>query len=227
MNSQSLSPSSQLSSPQPELLYGNGAFLARLWHIPAGQQAELHPLLGQSGSQFILIAGSLQVIGQNAPGNLTLGQHIRTNNQTGAWTLQNPGNSTAILLDIAQGQNLQRVAMPEVTETRPWGSFTVFKDEPDYKLKQLLNTPGNRLSLQRHQKREEHWMVVAGQPEITLDDATHHLKPGDYIHIPLHSWHRLSNPDENAEPVELIELQLGSYFGEDDIERRQDDYGRA
>lgn len=143
--------------------------------------------------------------------------------------LENQGSQTATLLEICQGERLSVTPLEEVTETRPWGSFTVLKDEPHYKLKQLMNTPGNRLSLQRHQKREEHWMVTQGHPEITLDEAKLHLSPGDYIKIPLHSWHRLANPApiESDEMVEIIELQLGEYFGEDDIERREDDYGRT
>jgi mannose-1-phosphate guanylyltransferase/mannose-6-phosphate isomerase len=135
-----------------------------------------------------------------------------------------------LLLEVYHGDQAQPVPLQEITETRPWGSFTVLKDEPDYKLKQLMAKPGNRLSLQRHQHREEHWMVVRGQAEVTLDNQQIRLQPGEYIKIPKHSWHRLANlvaPSEHAEPVEIIELQLGDYFGEDDIERCEDDYGRA
>lgn len=226
MNSQSLTTSSQTSSPQPELLYGNGRFLVRLWNFLPLQQARFETNGTHPDSQFILVAGTLNAEGPAAPKAFPLGQHVRQN-APASWTVTNSGTTPALLLEVAEGSNLEQVKMPEVTETRPWGSFTILKDEPDYKLKQLLNTPGNRLSLQRHQKREEHWFVVAGNPEITLDNATHHLKPGEYIHVPLHSWHRLSNPAQNTENVELIELQLGNYFGEDDIERQQDDYGRA
>lgn len=114
----------------------------------------------------------------------------------------------------------------EVTEHRPWGSFTVLADEPHFKLKQLLVNPGNRLSLQRHQKREEHWLITQGQPEITINETTRRYRRGDYLTIPCRAWHRLANAADSKEIVEIIELQLGDYFGEDDIERKADDYGR-
>jgi mannose-6-phosphate isomerase len=236
MNSQSLTNNSQLSSPQPELLYGNGHFLVRLWSLLPGQSVRFNLTAEPSGnlqrSQFFLIDGSLNASGLNAPSALTTGRQVIMQVEDDPWTLQNPGNEVATLLEITQGEALANVPLPEVTEVRPWGSFTILKDEPHYKLKQLINTPGNRLSLQRHQKREEHWIAIAGHPEITLDDQTFHLQAGDYIHIPLHSWHRLANPTDSLNPqatetVEIIELQLGAYFGEDDIERCQDDYGRT
>jgi mannose-1-phosphate guanylyltransferase/mannose-6-phosphate isomerase len=129
------------------------------------------------------------------------------------------------LLWTEAAQNQQK-ALGEVTENRPWGSFTVLADEPEFKLKQLYVKPGNRLSLQRHQKREEHWFVTAGDPTITLNEDTLTPTVGDYIYIPLQAWHRLANATTGNEGVEIIELQLGSYFGEDDIERQSDDYGR-
>jgi|GEM_PF-2196606 len=227
MTNPSQTSTSKFSDTQPELLYGNGRFLVRLWTLQPRQSADLGTFSGQSARQGFLISGSLSLAGSTGMQSLSIGQHINTSESSSACTLQNSGDVPATFLEILQGSNLPQVPMPEVTETRPWGSFTVLKDEPDYKLKQLLNTPGNRLSLQRHQKREEHWVIIAGHPEITLDEAVYTLHSGDYIHIPLHSWHRLSNPAQNTDNVELIELQLGAYFGEDDIERRQDDYGRA
>ena len=230
MNNPALTPTSEQFSPSPALLYGNGGFLVRLWSILPGQRVPYAFLKTGQRSQFLLIEGVLQALGLPSTINFQRGQHGALEHpasSTEGWTFQNPANETATLLELLQGTDLPVIPLPEVTETRPWGSFTVLKDDPHYKLKQLLNTPGNRLSLQRHQQREEHWLVIAGQPEITLDDATLNLQAGDYIHIPLHSWHRLANPGENNAPVELIELQLGQYFGEDDIERRQDDYGRT
>lgn len=111
------------------------------------------------------------------------------------------------------------------SEERPWGSFDVLKDEPHYKLKVLRVMPGHRLSLQMHHKREEHWIVTHGTPEITLNDETFTARPGQYIHIPCQARHRIANA--SSEPAELVEVQLGSYFGEDDIVRFQDDYDRA
>ncbi|MGG2357469.1 phosphomannose isomerase type II C-terminal cupin domain, partial [Salmonella enterica] len=78
-----------------------------------------------------------------------------------------------------------------------------------------------RLSLQRHQQREEHWFITQGEAAVTLDERLLGLQPGAYVKIPCQSWHRLTNPApaDSGRPVELIELQLGAYFGEDDIER--------
>jgi mannose-6-phosphate isomerase-like protein (cupin superfamily) len=110
-------------------------------------------------------------------------------------------------------------------EHRPWGSFTVLQDLAHYKLKQLQVEPGNRLSLQMHDKREEHWIVVRGTPEVTVGDRVWTAQTGEYIFIPTQTKHRLANPTK--EIVEIIEVQLGQYFGEDDIIRFEDDYNRA
>jgi mannose-1-phosphate guanylyltransferase/mannose-6-phosphate isomerase len=221
--------SSQSINPQPEVLYGANGFEVRLWTLSPGTSISSYPPL-PGNSQCILLNGQLLAHGPQAPGIIPPGQHVVIP-QNAAWQLSNPGNCPALWLEVFQGEHLNALPLREVTETRPWGSFTVLKDEPAYKLKQLMAKPGNRLSLQRHQHREEHWMVIRGQAEVTLDDRQVRLQPGEYIKIPKHSWHRLANPaaadDSQAEPVEIIELQLGDYFGEDDIERREDDYGRA
>ena len=108
---------------------------------------------------------------------------------------------------------------------RPWGSYTVLDDEaPDHKVKRLVIQPGQRLSYQRHAKRSEHWFIVSGTALATLDGAETKLDPGDAFDIPKGSAHRIANRGETD--VVLIEVQHGSYFGEDDIERFDDDYGR-
>lgn len=215
---------SQPSSVQPQVLYGTGTFQVRLWTLEPGGQIPVYPQGTTTRSQSFLISG--QVSAQGAP--LSAGQRLEALSNAPV-AIANTGSQTATLLEICQGQGFTEVPLPEITETRPWGSFTVLKDEPHYKLKQLMAKPGNRLSLQRHQHREEHWLVMQGHPEITRDEDQIPLGPGDYIQIPQHSWHRLANlaqPD-SGELVEIIELQLGTYFGEDDIERREDDYGRT
>jgi mannose-6-phosphate isomerase len=110
-------------------------------------------------------------------------------------------------------------------EVRPWGSYTVLKDEPHYKLKQLVVSPQQRLSLQYHHHREEHWIVVAGLPTITVGERTWQASVGEVIFIPKTAPHRLAN--ETDCPVELIEVQLGDSFAETDIVRLQDDYHRG
>jgi mannose-6-phosphate isomerase len=110
------------------------------------------------------------------------------------------------------------------TEERPWGAFIVLEDTPEHKVKRLILHPGKRISYQRHTKRTEHWVIISGVADITLDDATSRHVPGDTILIVQGSKHRLANPGD--EPLTVIEVQRGTYFGEDDIERFDDDFGR-
>jgi len=109
-------------------------------------------------------------------------------------------------------------------ETRPWGSFSVLADYPECKVKRLEVWPGKRLSYQYHRQRSEHWYIIQGKGVVVLDGSKHELQPGEYIDIPVRARHRMINP--YAEPVVFIEIQTGSYFGEDDIVRLEDDYGR-
>ncbi len=108
---------------------------------------------------------------------------------------------------------------------RPWGHYEVLSQQPDFLIKRIVVTPGHRLSLQRHQRREEHWFVMAGQAAVELDGTSLVLNAGGSVDIATGGWHRLANTADT--PLVLIEIQRGSYFGEDDIERRDDDYGRS
>ncbi len=110
-------------------------------------------------------------------------------------------------------------------ELRPWGSFTVLDDSaPDHKVKRLVVHPGKRLSLQRHARRAEHWFLVGGRALVTVGDEQVEVGPGQAVDIPQGAVHRVENvgPDD----VVLVEVQCGDYFGEDDIERLEDDFGR-
>ena len=109
---------------------------------------------------------------------------------------------------------------------RPWGNYTVLDDEAaDHKVKRIVVHPGKRLSYQRHAKRAEHCFIVAGAAEVTLDGTVSELGPGQAIDIPLEGAHRIANRGD-ADLV-FIEVQHGTYFGEDDIVRLEDDFGRA
>ncbi len=110
------------------------------------------------------------------------------------------------------------------SEHRPWGSFTILGSAPDFKTKRLVVLPGKRLSLQSHKYRQEYWIVVAGRARVTLEDQQHDLQTGDSIVVPRGWRHRVENP--GTTPLTLIEVQLGTYFGEDDIVRYQDDFNR-
>ena len=109
-------------------------------------------------------------------------------------------------------------------EIRPWGRYRVLSDEADHKVKMIVIFQGKRLSLQRHRKRSEHWYIVRGNALVTLNDRIMQVAPGQSVDIPQSSLHRIENT--GAGEVVLIEVQTGVYFGEDDIERFEDDYGR-
>ena len=108
---------------------------------------------------------------------------------------------------------------------RPWGCYEGIDAGAGFQVKRITVSPGGSLSLQRHAKRAEHWVVVRGTATVTRDDDVFDLKENEYVHIPLGSKHRLQNRTDQQ--VEIIEVQLGSYLGEDDIERFDDVYGRS
>ncbi|WP_239056902.1 mannose-1-phosphate guanylyltransferase/mannose-6-phosphate isomerase [Wenzhouxiangella limi] len=111
------------------------------------------------------------------------------------------------------------------TVHRPWGSYTVLEDAEDCKVKRLVVRPGGVLSLQRHRKRSEHWTVVSGEATVRIEDREFCLSPGEATQIQAGQLHRLENHGDDN--VHIIEVQTGSYFGEDDIERLEDIYGRT
>jgi mannose-6-phosphate isomerase-like protein (cupin superfamily) len=108
---------------------------------------------------------------------------------------------------------------------RPWGFFEVLYDGREAKVKRILVRPGGRLSLQRHQRRAEHWFVVQGEGAVTLDDREILVKAGAALDIPRGALHRIQNTGSGD--LVYVEVQTGDYFGEDDIERLADDYGRG
>ena len=107
---------------------------------------------------------------------------------------------------------------------RPWGRYEVLQEASNHKLKSIHVIAGQRLSYQRHQKRSEHWYITQGTGEVTLDGKISPISPGSVIEVPQGVLHRVHNTGS----IELvfIEVQTGSYFGEDDIERVEDDFGR-
>jgi mannose-6-phosphate isomerase len=115
--------------------------------------------------------------------------------------------------------------MPIEHDERPWGHFEVIDEASGFRVKRIQVAAGHRLSYQRHTARSEHWYVVAGNGVAVLDGVEIALGPGDTVDIPAGSAHRVSASD-TAELV-FIEIQTGSYFGEDDLERIEDDYGRT
>jgi len=108
---------------------------------------------------------------------------------------------------------------------RPWGYYVVLADMPDHKVKRIHIKPGKRLSLQRHKHRAEHWHILTGTAIVTRNNEQLTLHPGDSVDIPKGAIHRIENPGPNE--MYFTEVQQGDYFGEDDIERLEDDFGRA
>jgi mannose-1-phosphate guanylyltransferase/mannose-6-phosphate isomerase len=111
------------------------------------------------------------------------------------------------------------------TVHRPWGSYTVLEDAADCKVKRLTVKPGHVLSLQRHHRRSEHWTVVEGTAKVRIGEEEFLLKRNESAYIPMDTVHRLENP--TTTDIHLIEVQCGDYFGEDDIVRLEDRYGRV
>jgi mannose-1-phosphate guanylyltransferase/mannose-1-phosphate guanylyltransferase/mannose-6-phosphate isomerase len=117
-----------------------------------------------------------------------------------------------------------KLAKEHTFEERPWGRFEILRDKEHFKSKVIRVDPKQALSYQSHAQREEHWVIVRGKGEVVLNEQVIPVQAGSYVKIPLGAKHRIRNP--GPEPIEFIEVQLGSYFGEDDIVRYQDDYNR-
>jgi len=110
-------------------------------------------------------------------------------------------------------------------DRRPWGSYEVLEEAPTFKVKRIEVLPRKRLSYQKHSQRAEHWFVVAGTAKVTLDGNDITVGTGESIDVPVGSAHRVENPGD--EDLIFIEVQRGSYLGEDDIVRLEDDFGRT
>ena len=111
-----------------------------------------------------------------------------------------------------------------VTTYRPWGNYTVLEEGKRYKLKRIVVNPLARLSLQMHYHRSEHWVVINGTAKVTIGDMEKLVHENESVYVPKSTVHRLENPGKV--PLEIIEVQNGEYVGEDDIERKEDIYGR-
>jgi mannose-1-phosphate guanylyltransferase/mannose-6-phosphate isomerase len=110
------------------------------------------------------------------------------------------------------------------TTERPWGSYTVLQEGPQFKIKRIEVKPGGKLSLQMHHHRSEHWVVVSGTARVTCGEREYFVAPNESTYIPIGEKHRLENPGKL--PLVMIEVQCGNYLGEDDIVRFSDQYGR-
>ena len=108
---------------------------------------------------------------------------------------------------------------------RPWGRYEVLQESPTHKVKCILVLPGKRLSYQLHKFRAEHWFIVTGDAEVTIDGAVRRMSGGESVDFGIEVPHRIANV--GSTDLIFIEVQTGTYFGEDDIVRLEDDFGRA
>ncbi|MDP3013308.1 MAG: mannose-1-phosphate guanylyltransferase/mannose-6-phosphate isomerase, partial [Candidatus Subteraquimicrobiales bacterium] len=118
----------------------------------------------------------------------------------------------------------RKEADEHVTTYRPWGSYTVLEEGPRYKIKRIVVNPQEKLSLQMHYHRSEHWVVVKGAAKVTIGDKEIYIHENESAYVPKSTSHRLENPGNDL--LEIIEVQNGDYVGEDDIVRFEDVYGR-
>jgi len=132
-------------------------------------------------------------------------------------------NVKAIVQDLKESRREEAVVHRRVS--RPWGAYETIDRADRFQVKRITVNPGAGLSLQKHHHRAEHWVVVRGTARITRGDEVIALTENQSIYIPIGTVHRLENPGRI--PLELIEVQSGSYLGEDDIVRLEDDFGRS
>jgi mannose-6-phosphate isomerase-like protein (cupin superfamily) len=111
-------------------------------------------------------------------------------------------------------------------EKRAWGEYENLLDVEYCKVKKIIVAPGSRPSYQYHHKRSEHWVIVSGTAAVTLDGKSFLAISGQHVHVPVGTKHRIENTSQNEELI-FIEVQCGTYFGEDDIVRISDDYSRV
>jgi mannose-6-phosphate isomerase len=114
--------------------------------------------------------------------------------------------------------------MTHFSETRPWGLFEVLLDSEKTKVKRITVNPGGILSYQYHYKRSEHWIIIEGAATVTVEGINKTVEAGDSIYLPVGIKHRVANQSDT--PLVFIEVQTGTYFGEDDIVRIEDQYNR-
>ena len=141
-----------------------------------------------------------------------------------ALLISKKGSSQKVKAIVAQVRKTTQLHNIHLTGYRPWGTYTVLEDTPGYKIKRIEVKPGKRLSLQKHYHRNEHWVVVSGRATVTINENIFILNENESTYIKAGDIHRLLN-DTNEQLV-IIEVQVGSYTGEDDIERLEDDYKR-
>ncbi len=178
-----------------------------------------------------------ETISSNAPGNFVFSTSKKVYGLVEVSDLLLVDTPDALLVTRrGKSQNVRHVvdklnslrnqtAKEHLFDVRPWGKYTVLRNENHYKSKVIEIDPHAQISYQSHAKRSEHWIVVRGQGEAIINEVAHPLKAGDAVFIPQGAKHRMRNTGDSV--MEFVEVQTGTYFGEDDIVRYQDDYQRV
>jgi mannose-6-phosphate isomerase len=164
-----------------------------------------------------LAPSSLCVASHEGPARVALAATIAPQSSHAA------GAYRALYAELISREAARRV--DHVHDRRPWGEYWVLADHAAFKVKRIDVLPKKRLSYQKHQRRAEHWIVVRGEAKVTLDGRDVVLARGATIDIPVGAAHRIENVGD--EMLTFVEIQSGTYFGEDDIVRLEDDFGRA
>jgi mannose-1-phosphate guanylyltransferase len=139
--------------------------------------------------------------------------------------LEDSQNVGALVKHLAAAKSTAALTQTHPTSYRPWGGYTSILNGDRFQVKRLFVTPGKKLSLQKHHHRSEHWICVKGTAEVTIGDEIKIVRENESVYIPQGEVHRLANPGKIM--LEMIEVQTGSYLGEDDIIRIVDEFGRG
>ena len=195
---------------------------SELWRVAERDAA------GNAASGDVLLRDSRDclVIGEHGLTTLIGVSNLAVVTTDDAVLVANLDQAQAVREIVAELRRGQRSELMHHTQVRrPWGSFHLIQAGDHFQVKRLTVKPGARLSLQRHRRRAEHWVVVSGVAQVTRGDEVLTLLTNQSTFIPIGMLHRLENAGD--EPLILIEVQTGDYFGEDDIERLEDAYGRT
>lgn len=170
-----------------------------------------HNCLVDSQDRLVAVAGLRDVIVVETPDSILIANKTHT-------------DSMKILVNDLKKANAVEVA-EATSETRPWGSFRILNRSKTYKIKETIILPGHMQSLQLHNHRSEFWTVIEGEATVTVDNVHHVVKAGETMSAPEKTAHRIANLGDR--PLRFIEVQHGSYLGEDDVVRLDDKYGRT
>ena len=151
------------------------------------------------------------------------GREARQGTANPSTRVQIPSRPPLLVKELAL-HTIRKLKMSADESVRPWGRYEVLQESGLHKVKCIYVLPGKRLSYQRHQKRREHWFIVSGVADVVLDGVSFQKRPGETVDVEIGQLHRIGN--QGSDELVFIEIQTGTYSGEDDIERIEDDFSR-